>query len=89
MLPLYIVKYLNTSRDYFGNLGDTTVLGCAMFTSDFCPRLKNVICLGSLLAIMAMEMMLTLTMAMIIRKTTNKKIRKKDKNNYTFSGKVS
>ena len=31
----------------------------------------------------------TLTMAMIIRKTTNKKIREKDKNNYTFSGKVS
>ena len=48
--PIYIVKFLFTSRDHsFENMVDTTVLACEMFTSGCRPWLKNVACLSSLI----------------------------------------
>ena len=47
----YVCYYLFTSRDnYFGNLGETTVLACMIFTFSVCPWFKNITCLSSLIS---------------------------------------
>ena len=46
---IYIFKFVCASRDdYFGNLGETNVLTCKVFTSSCRPWLKHVACLSSL-----------------------------------------